>query len=56
MTLDCNFSGYMDRSILTRAHIWRHRSTDPEGTFSTLGALFTTFMGYNYSLVMAQYK
>ena len=29
LTIDCNFAGYLDRLILTRAHIWRQKSTDP---------------------------
>ena len=56
LTVDCNFVGYVDRIVITRAHIWRHRSTDPEGLISSIGALFTTFMGYNYSLVMSTHK
>lgn len=30
--------------------------TDPEGIFSTIGAILTTYLGYCYSIAMSKYK
>lgn len=54
LTPFCNFSGYIDRMILTTQHILR--VTDPEGIFSTLSSLLTTYAGYFFSLIMLRYK
>jgi predicted acyltransferase len=42
----CNLAAYLDRTILTEAHIWRSaRVFDPEGILSTIPALVTTLTG-----------
>lgn len=42
----CNLSAYLDRLILTEAHIWKQSKVfDPEGILSTLPAIVTTFSG-----------
>ncbi|MGB7068095.1 MAG: DUF5009 domain-containing protein [Pyrinomonadaceae bacterium] len=42
----CNLSAWLDRSILTEAHIWRSaRVFDPEGILSTIPAIVTTISG-----------
>ena len=52
----CNFAGYIDHLILTDNHCFKGGYTDPEGIFSTIGAIITTFMGYIFSLIMSKYK
>lgn len=52
----CNFVGYVDHLILTDGHCWKGGYTDPEGTISTIGAIITTYMGYEFSLIMGRYK
>lgn len=52
----CNYAGYIDRLILTPAHMLKRVYTDPEGIISTIGAILTTYMGYYYSLIMGRYK
>lgn len=56
MTDKCNFAGHVDHLILTDHHCWKGGYTDPEGVFSTIGAILTTYMGYVFSLIMGQYK
>lgn len=34
----------------------KHTYTDPEGIFSTIGAIIMTYLGYEYSMLMAKYK
>lgn len=42
----CNLAAYLDRAILTEAHIWRSAKVfDPEGILSTIPALVTTLSG-----------
>lgn len=42
----CNFAAYLDRSILTEAHMWKQSKVfDPEGILSTLPAIVTTISG-----------
>ncbi|MDQ3634888.1 MAG: DUF5009 domain-containing protein [Acidobacteriota bacterium] len=42
----CNLSAYLDRVILTKAHIWKQSKVfDPEGILSTLPAIVTTLSG-----------
>jgi predicted acyltransferase len=42
----CNLSAYVDRMILTEAHLWSSAKVfDPEGILSTLPALVTTISG-----------
>ncbi len=42
----CNLAAYIDRTILTEAHIWRSAKVfDPEGILSTMGAIVTTLSG-----------
>ncbi len=42
----CNLAAYLDRLILTEAHIWRSAKVfDPEGILSTIPALVTTISG-----------
>ncbi len=42
----CNLAAYLDRSILTEAHIWRSAKVfDPEGILSTIPAIVTTLSG-----------
>ncbi|MGQ0540246.1 MAG: acyltransferase family protein [Blastocatellia bacterium] len=42
----CNLAAYLDRTILTEAHIWRSAKVfDPEGILSTIPALVTTISG-----------
>ncbi len=50
----CNFSGWIDRSIFTDMHMIY--PNDPEGLFSNLSALFTTYMGYYFCLIMKDNK
>ncbi|KAL0237906.1 hypothetical protein GEMRC1_012380 [Eukaryota sp. GEM-RC1] len=45
LTPECNFSGYLDRLILGRDHIYRQGHFDPEGLFGTLSSLSTAFLG-----------
>jgi len=46
LTKSCNFATLVDKNIFTTAHCWRGQCPDPEGIFSTIGALITTYMGY----------
>ena len=42
----CNLAAWLDRTILTEAHIWRSsRVFDPEGILSTIPAIVTTISG-----------
>ena len=42
----CNLAAWLDRTILTEAHIWRSAKVfDPEGILSTIPAIVTTFSG-----------
>lgn len=42
----CNLAAWLDRMILTEAHMWRSsRVFDPEGILSTLPAIATTLFG-----------
>lgn len=42
----CNLAAWLDRTILTEAHMWRSAKVfDPEGILSTLPALATTISG-----------
>jgi len=42
----CNLAAWLDRTILTEAHMWRSaRVFDPEGILSTLPAIATTISG-----------
>lgn len=42
----CNLAAWLDRTILTEAHIWRSAKVfDPEGILSTLPAIATTIAG-----------
>jgi predicted acyltransferase len=42
----CNFAAYIDRVVLTEAHMWSQAKVfDPEGILSTLPALVTTISG-----------
>ena len=42
----CNLAAYLDRSILTEAHMWRSAKVfDPEGILSTIPAIVTTLSG-----------
>ncbi len=42
----CNLAAYLDRLILTEAHMWRSAKVfDPEGILSTIPALVTTISG-----------
>ncbi|MBX3288561.1 MAG: DUF5009 domain-containing protein [Acidobacteria bacterium] len=42
----CNLAAWLDRTILTEAHIWRSAKVfDPEGILSTLPAIVTTLSG-----------
>lgn len=56
LTEKCNFVGYVDNLIFSEAHCYRGSCPDPEGIISTIGALITTFMGYQFSLIMGRYK
>jgi predicted acyltransferase len=56
LTDRCNFAGFVDHLILTDNHCWRGGYTDPEGIVSTMGAILTTYMGCEYSLIMGRYK
>ena len=40
--------------MFTEAHIME--KTDPEGLISTITASFTTFVGYNYGLMVMRLK
>lgn len=42
----CNLAAFLDRTILTEAHIWRSAKVfDPEGILSTIPAIVTTISG-----------
>lgn len=42
----CNLAAYLDRVILTEAHIWKQAKVfDPEGILSTIPAIVTTVSG-----------
>ena len=42
----CNLAAWLDRSILTEAHMWRSAKVfDPEGILSTIPAIVTTLSG-----------
>ncbi|HBR56606.1 MAG TPA: DUF5009 domain-containing protein, partial [Blastocatellia bacterium] len=42
----CNLAAYVDRAILTEAHMWKSsRVFDPEGLLSTIPAIVTTLSG-----------
>jgi predicted acyltransferase len=42
----CNLAAYLDRVILTEAHMWRSAKVfDPEGILSTIPAIVTTLSG-----------
>jgi predicted acyltransferase len=42
----CNLAAWLDRTILTEAHMWRSAKVfDPEGILSTLPAIVTTLSG-----------
>lgn len=42
----CNLAAYLDRTILTEAHMWKiSRVFDPEGILSTIPAVVTTLSG-----------
>ncbi len=42
----CNLAAWLDRTILTEAHMWRSAKVfDPEGILSTIPALVTTLSG-----------
>lgn len=42
----CNLAAWLDRTILTEAHMWRSAKVfDPEGILSTLPAIVTTISG-----------
>jgi predicted acyltransferase len=56
LTDPCNIAGYIDRKVFTFDHMLKHVYTDPEGLFSTIGAIITTYMGYEYSILMSKYK
>ena len=56
LSFPCNFAGYVDQLIFTSSHCFRTQCPDPEGLMSTLGAILTTYLGYEYSLLMKQYK
>lgn len=52
LTPEGNLAGYVDRTLFTTAHIWRHGTDaagnivyDPEGLLSTLGALGNVLFG-----------
>ena len=50
----CNFAGYVDRAVFTQSHILEY--TDPEGLISTITAFFTTYVGYNFGLMVVKMK
>ena len=42
----CNLAAWLDRTVLTEAHIWRSAKVfDPEGLLSTIPAIVTTLSG-----------
>ncbi|MGD9562578.1 MAG: acyltransferase family protein [Pyrinomonadaceae bacterium] len=42
----CNLAAWLDRTVLTEAHIWRSAKVfDPEGILSTIPAIVTTISG-----------
>ncbi len=46
LTPEGNFGAYLDRLILTPAHLYKGGPFDPEGLFSTLPAIVTVLAGY----------
>ncbi|MCK4577434.1 MAG: DUF5009 domain-containing protein [Candidatus Marinimicrobia bacterium] len=55
LTPEGNASGYFDRLILGREHLWRARDYDPEGTISTLPAILSVFLGLQFGRVLVRH-
>ncbi|EAS02013.2 heparan-alpha-glucosaminide N-acetyltransferase, putative (macronuclear) [Tetrahymena thermophila SB210] len=54
VTPTCNFGRYLDMQIFTLNYMMK--PSDPEGLFTTLGALVTTFIGLCYGLALQEFK
>jgi predicted acyltransferase len=53
----CNLAAWLDRTILTEAHIWRSAKVfDPEGILSTIPAIVTTLSGVLTGIWLASAK
>lgn len=52
LTTTGNAPAYFDRLILGTVHLWRDGPFDPEGLFSTLPALLSTWLGYGFGMVL----
>lgn len=46
LTPEGNFAGWIDRMVLTQAHLYRQGPMDPEGLLSTLPAMVTALLGF----------
>jgi len=55
LTEECNCGSYFDRAILGKKLMRDFWPCDPEGLFSTLTAVGTTFIGYTFSRIMRKY-
>lgn len=54
LTRNCNFSGYIDEMVFSRAHM--QYPTDPEGLVPTMTSCFTTYCGYIFGIILVKYK
>ncbi|KAL0228169.1 hypothetical protein RCL1_004312 [Eukaryota sp. TZLM3-RCL] len=56
LTPECNFGGYFDTMIWGSNHNYRKGSFDPEGLFTTLSAVLTSFLGYFLGRTVVAHK
>lgn len=53
LTRKCNFGGYIDRTIFGKYVV---NPSDPEGFFTTISAVVTTYFGYYFCLILKDNK
>lgn len=54
LTPEGNIAGWIDRAVLTPAHVYRGGPMDPEGLISTVTALVTSLIGWWCGLLLAR--
>jgi len=54
ITADCNAAAFLDYQVF--GSNWMELPTDPDGLFSTLSAVVTTFVGLEFGRVIRNYK
>jgi predicted acyltransferase len=54
LTPEGNIAGWIDRAVLTPAHVYRGGPMDPEGLVSTLPAMVTALIGWWCGLMLAR--